>query len=142
VEQNEQQGPNAEPEICMPTEAATATAPDGRKLVFFTVPQLDLMIRRVIAARPREYTYRWAYHPGQKVHVLLFGWPNGEGAGVAIPEGAGDMVLNFMLGTTHVYLTTEPVQETLSGNVSAEAVEKVIGGITVLLPGVKFKPEA
>lgn len=141
MEQNEQQTPAAEPQIFMPAEAATATAPDGRKLVFFTVPQLDLMIRSVLAGRPREYTYRWAYHPGHRVHVLLFGWPTGEGAGLAIPEGAGDLVLQYMLGTTDVYITTEPVQETLSGNVSAEAVQKIVFGNTVHLPEVKFKPQ-
>jgi hypothetical protein len=132
----------AEPEIYMPTEAATATAPNGRKLVFFTVPQLDLLIKRVLADRPREVTYRWAYHPGHKVHVLLFGWPNGLGAGLAIPEGAGDMVLNYMLGTTDLFITTQPVQETLQGNVSAETIQRIAAVNTVLLPDVKFKPEA
>jgi hypothetical protein len=141
MDQNEPQGTPAEPEIYMPTEAATATAPDGRKLVFFTVPQLDLMIRRVIAARPHEYTYRWGYHPGHKIHVLLFGWPSGEGAGLAIPEGAGDMVLHYMLGTTDVLITTHPVQEALQGNVSAQDIEKILLGNTVRLPDVKFKPE-
>lgn len=131
-----------EPAIFMPTEAATATAPDGRRLVFFTVPQFEMMIKQVLASQPKEYTYRWAYHPGQRVHVLLFAWPNGDGAGIAIPEGAGDMILNFMLGTTDIYLTTDPVQETLQGDVSAAEVERIVYGNTVHLPGVKFKPEA
>ncbi|MFZ5826852.1 MAG: hypothetical protein ACOY94_21380 [Bacillota bacterium] len=130
-----------EPEIYMPTEAATATAPDGKKMVFFTVPQLELMIKHVISARPTEYSYRWGYHPGHKVHVLLFGWPTGQGAGIAIPEGTGDMVLNFMLGTSDLYITTEPVQERLQGNVSAEEIDKIRFGNTAYLPGVKFKPE-
>lgn len=131
-----------EPEIYMPTEAATATAPDGKKAVFFTVPQLDLLIKQVLAARPKEYSYRWGYHQGHKMHVLLFGWPTGHGAGLAIPEGAGDMILNYMLGMTDVYVTTEPVQERLRGNVSAEEVDTIRFGMTVYLPDVKFKPEA
>lgn len=130
-----------EPVIYMPTEAATATAPDGRKLVFFTVPQLDLMIKQVIAARPTEYSYRWGYHPGEKVHVLLFGWPSGHGAGLAIPEGVGDAILNYMLGTTDLYITAEPVQERLRGNVAPEVVDQVRRGMTIYLPNVKFKPE-
>lgn len=131
-----------EPEIYMPTEAATATSPDGRKLVFFTVPQLDLMIKQVLAARPKEYSYRWGYHAGQKVHVLLFGWPTGQGGGIAIPEGPGDLILNYMLGLSDIYITTEPVQERLRGNVSAEVVDKIRFGNAVYLPDVKFKPEA
>lgn len=134
--------PMQEPEIYMPTEAATATAPDGKKLVFFTVPQLDVMIKQVVAAQPKEYSYRWGYHPGHRIHVLLFGWPTGHGAGIAIPEGPGDMVLNFMLGLSDVYITTEPVQERLRGNVAAAEIDKIRFGVTVYLPDVKFKPEA
>lgn len=130
------------PEVYIPTEAATATGPDGRRLVFFTVPQLDLLIKRVIAARPKEYTYRWAYHAGQKIHVLLFGWPTGDQAGIAIPEGPGDIVLHHMLGTTDVYITVEPVQERLRGTVDAQEIDKVMRGITVALPQVQFKPES
>lgn len=132
---------NPLPQIFMPAEAATAVAPDGAHLVFFTVPQLDLMIKRVIAARPPEFTYRWAYHPGHKVHVLLFGWPNGEGAGVAIPEGEGDQVLQFMQGTSDVHITSEPVQQKLQGDVSSETIMSIATGNTVALPGVKFQPE-
>lgn len=130
-----------EPEIFMPTEAATATSPDGKKAVFFTVPQLEVMIKQVISARPKEYSYRWGYHPGHKVHVLLFGWPTGQGAGLAIPEGAGDLILNYMLGVSDIYITTEPVQEKLRGNVAAEEIDKIRFGTTVYLPDVKFKPE-
>jgi len=132
---------NREPTIFMPTEAVTATGTDGQKLVFLRIPQLELMIKQVIAARPKEYTYRWAYHPTHKVHVLLFQWPSGEGAGVAIPEGAGDAVLTFMLGTSHIYITSEAVQERLSGDVTPEEIGKVVLGNTVGLPDVKFKPE-
>jgi len=141
VDDTTHEGVSAEPVIYMPTEAGTAIAPNGRKMVFFTVPQCDLMIKRVIAYRPKQYTYRWAYHPGHKIHVLLFGWPNGEGAGLAIPEGAGDMVLNFMHGTTDVFITTEPVQGALQGNVAADQIEKIVTANTVSLPDVKFKPE-
>ncbi|HWI65142.1 MAG TPA: hypothetical protein VNT75_25210 [Symbiobacteriaceae bacterium] len=131
-----------EPVIYMPTEAATATSPEGRRMVFFRVPQLELMIKQVIAARPDQYTYSWGYHPGHKVHVLMFQWPTGQGAGIAIPEGAGDMILTYMLGTTTVYITTEPVQDVLSGNVSGEQVQKIVLGNTAGLTEVKFKPEA
>lgn len=130
-----------EPAIYMPTEAATATAPDGRRLIFFTVPELELMIKQVLAARPKEYSYRWGYHPGEKVHVLLFGWPSGHGAGLAIPEGVGDGILNYMLGTTDLYITAEPVQERMQGEVLPEVIDQIRRGMTVYLPSVKFKPE-
>jgi hypothetical protein len=130
-----------EAKIYMPTEAATATAPSGRKLVFFTVPQLELLIKNVIAARPGEYTYRWAYHSSQRVHVLLFSWPGIEETGIAIPEGAGDPILHYMQGTSDLFITLEPVQEKLQGKISAEAVEAIVLGNTVGLPDVKFKPE-
>lgn len=130
-----------DPEIYMPTEAATATGPDGRRLVFFTVPQFQLLIKRVLAGRPTEYTYRWAYHPEQKVHVLLFGWPNGESGGIAIPEGPGDMVLHYMQGATEVFITVEPVQDRLHGQISPREIEKIIRGNTIYLPEVHFKPE-
>lgn len=131
-----------EPEIYMPSEAATAIAPDGTHLVFFTVPQLGVMIKQVLAEQPKEYTYRWGYHPGHKVHVLLFGWPTGQGAGIAIPEGVGDQVLNFMLGTSDLYITTEPVKEPLQGDVDPAVIDAIRHGTTVYLPDVKFKPEA
>lgn len=142
MEQNDLQSQSIEPEIYMPSEAATAIAPDGRKMVFFTVPQLDLLIKQVLADRPKECTYRWGYHPGHKIHVLLFGWPSGQGAGLAIPEGAGDMVLTFMLGLSDVYVTTEPVQQVLQGAVTGEKIQQIVMGNTVLIPEVKFKPEA
>lgn len=142
MQDQEQMNTQAEPPIYMPSEAATATAPDGRKMVFFTVPQLDLMIKQVQAARPSEYTYRWAYHEGHRVHVLLFGWPTGHAAGIAIPEGVGDAILNYMLGLTDVYVTTTPVEERLKGTVEAEEVRQIIMGTTVGLPEVKFKPDA
>lgn len=130
-----------EPQIYMPTEAATAVSPDGRKLVFFTVPQLELLIKRVLAHRPSEYTYRWAFHPQQRIHVLLFGWPGGQSAGVAIPEGAGDTILTHMHGTTDLFITVEPVQEQLKGDVEAAAVERIIRKNTLYLPEVHFEPE-
>lgn len=131
-----------EPVIYMPAEAGTAFAPDGRKLVFFSVPELDVMIKQVLAASPDQYTYRWGYHPGERLHVLLFGWPTGHGAGLAIPEGAGDAVLNFMLGTSDVYITSQPLGERLEGDASPEAIDRIRFGFTVYLPNVKFKPEA
>lgn len=131
-----------EPQIFAPVGAATAVAPDGRRLIFFQVPQLDLMIKRVIAERPTQFTYRWAYHPGHKVHVLLFGWPTGEGAGIAIPEGSGDPILQFMQGKADVFITTLPVEERLTGNVPASAIQAVIMDNTVGLPDVEFQPLA
>lgn len=130
-----------QPTIYTPTEAATATAPDGRKLVFFTVPPLAELADQVREARPREYTYRWAYHASQQTHVLFFEWPAVGGAGIAIPEGAGDPVLNYMLGSTEVFITSEPVMNRLRGQVAAETVQEIIQGRTLYLPSVKFKPE-
>ena len=130
-----------EPVVYLPTEAGTAIAPDGRKLVFFSVPALDVMIKQVLAAQPREYTYRWGYHPGERLHVLLFGWPTGHGAGLAIPEGVGDAILNFMQGTTDVYITAAPVGDKLRGPVTPEVIDELRFGMTVYLPDVKFKPE-
>ncbi|HEY8347453.1 MAG TPA: hypothetical protein VIL07_09320 [Symbiobacteriaceae bacterium] len=127
--------------IYTPDEAAVTTAADGRRMVFFTVPEADLMIKRVLAADPKEYTYRWAYHPGLRVHVLLFGWPNGEGAGLALEEGRWDGILNQMLGTTDVYITTLPVAGLTGADADSEAVRRVLVGMTVWLPQVKFKPE-
>lgn len=135
------QGEAAEPRIYLPAAAATYVGEGGKRLLFFQVPELDLMIKRVLASRPREYTYRWAYHPVRRLHVLLFGWPCGEGAGIAIPEGAGDAVLNFMLGVSDVYITTEPVAGPDGGDLPAEALRRIRFGNTVYLPDVKFKPE-
>lgn len=131
-----------EPLIHMPTEAATATAPDGRRLAFFTVPQFGALIRHVQADKPSEVTYQWGYHPGEKIHLLLFGWPNKWSGGIAIPEGVGDQMLQYMIGTTDIYLTTMPVQERLQGSVSAEAIQEIMLGETVLLPSVKFTGQA
>ncbi len=131
-----------EPEIFMPTEAATATAPDGKRLVFFTVPQFDLLIKRVLAARPREYTYQWGYHPEHRVHVLLFAWSGIAAGGLAIPEGVGDTILHYMLGTTDVYITVEPVQGRLEGSVDPLVINQIMKANTMHLPEVHFKPEA
>lgn len=130
-----------EPVVYLPTEAGTAIGPDGRKMVFFRVPPLELMIKQVLASQPKEYSYRWGYHPGERLYVLLFGWPSGHGAGLAIPEGPGDAVLNFMLGTSDLYITVEPVAERLSGQVTPEVIDRLRYGLTVHLPDVKFKPE-
>jgi len=130
-----------EPEIFMPTEAATASGPEGRRLVFFTVPQLDLFIKRVLASRPAEYSYRWAFHPSERMHILLCEWPSGHAVGLAIPEGVGDNVLHYMAGTTDLFLTTEPVQERLQGNIAFDEVHKIIRGNTLYLPDMKFTPD-
>lgn len=136
----ERSGPEA-PVIYTPDEAAVVNAADGRRLVFFTVPEADLMIKRVLAGDPKEYTYRWAYHPGLKVHVLLFGWPNGEGAGLALEESRWAGILNQMLGTTDIYITTLPVAGLTGLDADAEEVRRILAGMTVWLPTVKFKPE-
>lgn len=132
----------SEPMIFMPTEAATVHAPDGKKLAFFTIPQIDLLIKNVLAVNPEGFTYQWGYHAGERVHVLFARWTEALAVGVAIPEGVGDAVLSHLLGTTEIFLTTHPVQETLSGHATAEAVEKIVYGNTVRLPEIKFSPEA
>lgn len=129
-----------QPPIYLPTDAAIASEPDGRKIVLFYVPELDVMIKQVLAAQPDQYTYRWGYHPGAQMHVLLFGWPTGQGAGLAIPEGAGDALLNYLLGLTDIYVTSHPLEE-LQGGATPEAIDHVRLGNTVYLPDVKFKPE-
>lgn len=135
-------GEPTEPQIFLPAAAATSAGEGGRRRVFFQVPELDLMIKRVLASQPTEYTYRWAYHPGHRLHVLLFGWPCGEGAGIAIPEGAGDAVLHFMLGVSDVYITTQAVAGPQGAELPPEAIDRIRYGNTVYLPDVKFKPEA
>lgn len=130
--------PQMDPEIYMPTEAGTATAPDGRRLVFFTVPQFQVLIKRALAARPAEYTYQWGYHAQQKVHVLLFHWPGVGGGGIAIAEGVGDSVLSYMLGTTDVFITEQPVRAQLEGSVDAKVIQEIMAGNTVHLPDVHF----
>lgn len=132
----------SEPMIFMPTEAATVFAPDGKKLAFFTMPQLDLLIKNVLAANPDGFTYQWGFHEGERVHVLFVRWTEEFAVGVAIPEGVGDAVLSHLLGKTEIFLTTLPVQETLAGQVTAETVEKIVYGNTVRLPDIKFSPEA
>lgn len=129
------------PVVYAPDEAAVSQGADGRRMVFFRVPEAELMIKRVLADQPKEYSYRWAYHPTLRMHVLLFGWPNGEGAALALEEDRWSGILNQMLGTTDVYLTIHPVAERISADASPEAVYKVQNGFTVWLPGVKFKPE-
>jgi hypothetical protein len=130
-----------EPIIYMPSEAATVFAPDGKKLAFFTLPEIDLLIKNVIAAQPAGFTYQWGYHAGQRVHVLFVRWTDQLALGVAIPEGVGDAVLAHLLGTTEIYLTTEPVQEQLAGTVDEKMIKRIIYGNTLYLPDVKFKPE-
>jgi len=129
------------PVVYAPDEAAVGQGEDGRRMVFFTVPEAELMIKRVLAASPTEYSYRWAYHPGLRMHVLLFGWPNGEGAALALEEDRWSGILNQMLGTTDVYLTIHPVAGRIGPGAPLEALHKVQNGFTVWLPGVKFKPE-
>lgn len=132
----------SEPMIFMPTEAATVFAPDGKKLAFFTMPQIDLLIKNVLATNPEGFTYQWGFHAGERVHVLFARWTEELAVGVAIPEGVGDAVLSHLLGTTEIFLTTHPVQEALAGQVTAEAVESIVYGNTVRLPEIKFSPEA
>ena len=130
-------------EIYMPQEAATATSPEGKRLVFFTVPQLDLFIKRTLANRHKEYRYRWAFHPGHQVHVLFFGFPDGTVAGIAIPEGAGDAILEYMdRQVTQVYITTEQVQATFQGNLPAQEIARVVYGNTLYLPDVQFERQS
>ncbi|OBF17516.1 hypothetical protein [Mycobacterium sp. ACS4331] len=132
----------SEPMIFMPTEAATVVAPDGKKMAFFMIPQIDLLIKSVLAVSPEGFTYQWGFHAGERVHVLFVRWTEQLAVGMAIPEGVGDAVLSHLLGTTEIFLTTHPVQEALSGQASAKAVEAIIYGNTVRLPEIKFSPEA
>lgn len=129
------------PVVYEPDEAAVSQGEDGRRMVFFTVPEAELMIKRVLADSPKEYSYRWAYHPSLRTHFLLFGWPSGEGAALALEEERWSGILNQMLGTTDIYLTIYPVAERIGAGAPREAVQKVQNGLTVWLPGVKFKPE-
>lgn len=132
----------SEPMIYMPAEAATVFAPDGRKLAFFKIPQIDLLIKNVLAANPEGFTYQWGFHKGERVHVLFVRWTDALAVGLAIPEGVGDAVLSHLLGTTEIFLTTEPVQGALSGTVNEETISQIVYGNTVRLPEIKFKPEA
>lgn len=131
----------SEPMIFMPTEAATVFAPDGKKMAFFTMPQIDLLIKNVLATNPEGFTYQWGFHAGERVHVLFARWTEELAVGVAIPEGVGDGVLSHLLGTTEIFLTTQPV-EGLVDQVTAEVLEKIVYGNTVRLPDIKFNPEA
>lgn len=130
------------PQIFMPEQAGTALGPDGRKLAFFYVPQLEAQVHRLLGARPREFTYRWAYHPGHRVHVLFAYWPvapDGVEMGVAIPEGAGDAILDFLVGESDIYITLQPVKEKLRDTMTAEEIAALINGPTAGLIGVKFR---
>lgn len=131
------------PGIYVPAEAASVVAPDGRKLVFCYVPQLALPIKRVLGGRPREFTYRWAYHPGHRIHVLLVYWPLQDGTeeevGIALPEGEADRILDALEGEADIYLTAEPVRERLQGTVTHEEIARILAGTTISLPGVRFR---
>lgn len=131
----------SEPMIFMPTEAATIIAPDGGKLAFFTMPQIDLLIKNVLATSPEGFTYQWGYHAGERMHVLFARWTQELAVGVAIPEGVGEELLRFLMGTTEIFLTTHPVQEALSGDVGAEQIEQIAYGNTIRLPEITFNPE-
>lgn len=126
------------PPIFMPEQAATAEGPDGRRLVFLYLPQAENIIRELLANPPTEYTYRWAYHAGQQVHILLVLWHDRAELGVAIPEGAGDSILAFMTGTCDLYLTLVPVQQVVQETMSHAEVQKIISGYTVPLPDLAF----
>lgn len=130
-----------EPMVFMPNEVATLFAPDGKKLAFFTMPQLDLLIKNVLASSPEGFTYQWGFHAAERVHVLFVRWSEELAIGVAIPEGVGDEVLEHLLGTADLFLTTIPVEERLSGQVTEEAIEAIVYGNTVALPDIKFNPE-
>jgi hypothetical protein len=131
----------SEPMIYMPTEAATVYAPDGKKLAFFTIPQLDLLIKNVLAGQPEGFTYQWGFHAGERIHVLFVRWTAEWAVGVAIPEGVGDAVLSHLLGTTEIFLTTHPVQDVLAGSVTEKAIESIVYGTTLHLPEIRFNPE-
>ncbi|MFO7173059.1 MAG: hypothetical protein DIU70_008870 [Bacillota bacterium] len=141
-------GPGGEsmdlPPIYMPEQAHSALGPGGERLAFFYVPQLELEIKQVLAARPREFTYRWGYHPGHRIHVLLVYWPTGDGqgvqAGISIPEGPGDALLDFLqAGETDIFLTLEPLPEGLPESLPAAEVQRILAGLTVPLRGVRFQ---
>lgn len=127
------------PEVYMPEEAATVTAPDGRRLVFLRVTQASPLIKVILAAQPKEVTYRWAHHTGHKIYVLFVYWDSGHQVGIAIPEGVGDQVLDFLEGQTDIFITELEVQERMKENVSKEALEEVIYGMTIPIPQVKFR---
>ncbi|BDG62312.1 hypothetical protein [Caldinitratiruptor microaerophilus] len=127
------------PQVFLPEGGLSVRAPDGRSLVFLRVPQLEVELKQVLAGQPDEFTYRWAYHPGYRLHVLFVYWPvqGGIQIGVGIPEGPGDGILAAMEGESDIYLTLEPLpehQETFEG----EDLGKVVAGMTVPLAGVRF----
>ncbi len=134
--------PDSLPPIYTPEQAGTALGPDGRKLVFFYIPQLEAEVRKLLGAHPREFTYRWAYHPGHQVHVLLAYWPlepESVQIGVAIPEGPGDAILDMLQGESDIYITLEPLKDRLRDTMSGEEVTAITDGLTAGLVNVKFR---
>lgn len=132
----------AEPRIFMPEQAGTALGPAGRKLAFLYVPQLDLEVKRLLGARPKEYTYRWAYHPVHQVHVLFALWPlqpDPVQLAVAIPEGEGAALLDFLVGESDIYITLQPIKGELEDTMTAEAIAALTNGLTAGLLGVRFR---
>lgn len=127
------------PPIFMPEQAATAEAPDGRRMAFFYVPQAEGLIKRLLADPPSAYTYRWAYHAGHRVHILFVWWHDREALGLAIPEGAGDQVLDFITGCADVCLTLVPVQQEFRERMGHQDIERIIGSLTVGLPALQFQ---
>lgn len=134
--------PEPQPRIFMPQQAGMVVGPDGRKLAFLYVPQLEGAIKRLLGARPREVTYRWGYHPGHRIHVLWAHWPlepEPEEIGVAIPEGDGDPILDFLVGEADIYLTLDPIADRLKETMTAEELAALTNGLTAGLPGVRFR---
>lgn len=132
------------PRIYMPEQAHTAAGPGGERLLFLYMPQFEIEIKQILAAKPREFTYRWGYHPGHQIHVLLVFWPLGQEqgvqAGISIPEGPGDALLDYLEGqTTDVFLTLEPLEGRLTERTPAQEIAALLAGLTVPLRGVRFQ---
>lgn len=127
------------PPVFIPEDALSVESPDGRSLVFLRLPQLDVPLKQVLASQPEEFTYRWGYHAGHRLHVLFVYWPAGDGVqvGIGIPEGPGDGILAALEGESDIFLTTEPLPERRDV-FHKEDIERLTAGLTVPLVGVQF----
>lgn len=128
--------------VYLPAQVAVAQGADGRKVAVLSLPQLAAELRQVLDGHPGEVTYRWAYHPQHRLYVLLAQWPVAPApvtVGVAIPDGAGDRLLDFLTGTADIYLTMAPIPAGLEAGASLADLQPVMSGPAVALPGVQFR---
>lgn len=137
------QEPAGLPPVFIPEQAAVAERSAGQRLVFLYAPQVEKELRKVMGLRPSQVTYRWAYHPARRLHVLFAFWPltdeTGVQVGLAIPEETGAPVLAALEQGAALYLTCEPLESAEERNLTDGEIDALLAGVTVHLPQHRFR---